>query len=56
MVGCRFGFECLVQLEIKVLLLSCSTFFKLHLLKRSPGFIMYTLIYWRVVKGDACIT
>ncbi|KFO15303.1 Serine/threonine-protein kinase MRCK beta, partial [Balearica regulorum gibbericeps] len=33
----RFGFECLTQLDIKHLLLSCSTFYKLHLLKRSPG-------------------
>jgi len=45
-LGCRFGFE----LQIKMLLFSCSTFYKLHLLERSSGFIIYTLIYWRVVK------
>lgn len=39
---CRFGFECLLQLEIKMLLLSCSTFYKLHFLERSRGFIMHT--------------
>lgn len=54
--GCSSGFECLLELEIKLLLLSCSTCYKLHLHERSAGFIMYTLIYWRVVEGGACIT
>lgn len=39
-----------MQLEMKLLLLSCSTICKLHLLGRSPGFITYILIFggwWR---------